>query len=313
MKACLRSTRTVITSQYSARTSGAPPRTRAAYLLPHLTPDAKVLDVGCGPGTITAGLADRVPRGHVTGIDAAQGIIEQARAAAGGPGEPGLRRRRRLRARLPGRQLRRGPRPPGAAAPERPGPGADRDAPGNQARRPVAVRDGDYGAFTWYPELPVLEEWRGLYMTVARATAASRTAGATCTPGPGRRASPTSPARRPTGPTPRRPNGPGGAACGPTARSSRRTRPPRSAAATPRSGPGADRRRLARLGRRPGRLDPRARTARSSAGSLAAPRSPPTAAGPRGPGPSLTCGHRPNAVAQGPGQGRASHLARCRR
>src|SRR6201986_4889027 len=55
----------------------------AAYLLPHLTPDARVLDVGCGPGTITAGLADRVPGGHVTGIDAAEGIVAQARAAAG--------------------------------------------------------------------------------------------------------------------------------------------------------------------------------------------------------------------------------------
>src|SRR5580700_7863777 len=56
----------------------------AAYLLPHLAKDAKVLDVGCGPGTITAGLADRVPQGHVTGIDAAREIVEQAREAAGG-------------------------------------------------------------------------------------------------------------------------------------------------------------------------------------------------------------------------------------
>jgi len=30
----------------------------AAYLLPHLTPDALILDIGCGPGTITADLAD---------------------------------------------------------------------------------------------------------------------------------------------------------------------------------------------------------------------------------------------------------------
>ena len=32
----------------------------------------------------------------------------------------------------------------------------------------VAARDGDYGGFTWYPELPVLDEWRALYMAVAR-------------------------------------------------------------------------------------------------------------------------------------------------
>ena len=55
----------------------------AAYLLPQLTPDAQVLDVGCGPGTISVDLADRVPEGSVTGIDAAPGIIEQAREAIG--------------------------------------------------------------------------------------------------------------------------------------------------------------------------------------------------------------------------------------
>ena len=53
----------------------------AAYLLPHLAENARVLDVGCGPGTITAGLADRVPQGHVTGIDAGEEVIDQARAA----------------------------------------------------------------------------------------------------------------------------------------------------------------------------------------------------------------------------------------
>ena len=42
----------------------------AAYLLPHLEPDAEVLDVGCGPGTITVGLAERVPDGTVVGVDA---------------------------------------------------------------------------------------------------------------------------------------------------------------------------------------------------------------------------------------------------
>ena len=69
----------------------------AAYLLPHLAEDAKVLDVGCGPGTITAGLADRVPRGRVTGIDAAQEIIDQASRGGRRPGKPRLRHRRRLR------------------------------------------------------------------------------------------------------------------------------------------------------------------------------------------------------------------------
>ena len=39
----------------------------AGYLLPRLAPDARVLDVGCGPGTITADLAALVPDGDVTG------------------------------------------------------------------------------------------------------------------------------------------------------------------------------------------------------------------------------------------------------
>ena len=29
----------------------------ASYLLPHLRPDMRILDIGCGPGTITVDLA----------------------------------------------------------------------------------------------------------------------------------------------------------------------------------------------------------------------------------------------------------------
>ncbi len=53
----------------------------AAYLLPRLHPDARVLDVGCGPGTITADLAGRVPQGSVIGIDAEAGIVADARSS----------------------------------------------------------------------------------------------------------------------------------------------------------------------------------------------------------------------------------------
>ena len=42
----------------------------AAFLLPHLEPGQRVLDLGCGPGAITVGLADRVgPDGSVVGVD----------------------------------------------------------------------------------------------------------------------------------------------------------------------------------------------------------------------------------------------------
>jgi SAM-dependent methyltransferase len=49
----------------------------AAYLLPYLTQTARVLDVGCGPGTITADMAGRV--GSIIGIDAAADVVAKAK------------------------------------------------------------------------------------------------------------------------------------------------------------------------------------------------------------------------------------------
>lgn len=54
----------------------------AAYLVPELDPGLSLLDVGCGPGTITIDLARRLAPGTVTGVDAAPGIVEQAAALA---------------------------------------------------------------------------------------------------------------------------------------------------------------------------------------------------------------------------------------
>jgi SAM-dependent methyltransferase len=56
--------------------------TRASFFLSFLTPGMRVLDVGCGPGTITRGLAEAVsPGGSCVGIDAEASQIELARAA----------------------------------------------------------------------------------------------------------------------------------------------------------------------------------------------------------------------------------------
>ncbi|MFF4215457.1 class I SAM-dependent methyltransferase [Streptomyces nondiastaticus] len=146
-------------------------RNSAAYLLPHLRPHLEVLDVGCGPGTITADLAALVPQGRVTGLDAAGEVLGAARAVAR---ERGLDNVAftvgDLRALdFPDasfdvvhahqvlqhvgdpvgalREMRRVCRPGGI----------------------VAVRDADYAAMTWYPRVPGLDEWQELYQRVARA------------------------------------------------------------------------------------------------------------------------------------------------
>lgn len=52
----------------------------AAYLIPSLVPGVSVLDVGCGPGTITVDIAARVAPAAVVGVDAAADVIAKASA-----------------------------------------------------------------------------------------------------------------------------------------------------------------------------------------------------------------------------------------
>ncbi|HEX2618779.1 MAG TPA: class I SAM-dependent methyltransferase, partial [Phototrophicaceae bacterium] len=56
--------------------------THATFFLPYLRYGFAVLDCGCGPGTITAGLARHVAPGSVTGIDLAESQIALAQANA---------------------------------------------------------------------------------------------------------------------------------------------------------------------------------------------------------------------------------------
>ncbi|MEU1278096.1 methyltransferase domain-containing protein [Streptomyces sp. NPDC005805] len=155
-------------------------RNSAAYLLGELRPGLAVLDVGCGPGTITADLAALVaPGGSVTGVDAAEGVLRTARATAEERGLDGVRFDVADVHALPFpddsfdvvhahqvlqhvgdpvralRELRRVCRPGGV----------------------VAARDSDYGAFTWYPRSPALDGWLELYRTVARANGGEPDAG----------------------------------------------------------------------------------------------------------------------------------------
>lgn len=139
----------------------------APHLLAHLRAGDDVLDVGCGPGTITTDLAERVTPGRVVGIDRSAEVI--ALAAEQHDGE-GVEFRVADLMELPfddhsfdvvhAHQVLQHLHDPVAALVEM-----------RRVCRPggiVAVRDADYGAFTWAPGHPQLDRWLDLYRTVAR-------------------------------------------------------------------------------------------------------------------------------------------------
>ena len=53
-----------------------------AFFLSHLRPGMRVLDCGCGPGTISVGLAQAASPGQVIGVDLEESQLELARANA---------------------------------------------------------------------------------------------------------------------------------------------------------------------------------------------------------------------------------------
>jgi SAM-dependent methyltransferase len=151
----------------------------AGYLLAHLREDAQVLDVGCGPGTITVDLAARVPGGQVTGIDAVPGVLAEARHEAGRRGQANVRFETGDVYRLAygdgtfdvvhAHQVLQHLSDPVRALAEM-----------RRVCRPgglVAARDGDYGGMFWFPEEPGLAEWLVLYRAVARALGGEPDAG----------------------------------------------------------------------------------------------------------------------------------------
>ncbi|KAI0084219.1 UbiE family methyltransferase [Irpex rosettiformis] len=146
----------------------------AAYLLPYLTakPTATVLDIGCGPGTITADFASLIPQGHITALDFSEDVIQKAQMYAKEKGVVANMSFERGDAHaLPFpddtfdithahqvlqhvtnpvqvlREMRRVTKPGGI----------------------VATRETDFAGMIWYPESPGMTRWAETYARVARA------------------------------------------------------------------------------------------------------------------------------------------------
>ena len=138
------------------------------YLLPHLEPADSLLDVGCGPATITADLATRVAR--VTGLEATPEAVALAR-------ETGVECVLGDVHALPfpddsfdvvhAHQVLQHVADPVQALREM----------ARVARRLVAVRDSDYLGFTWFPACRGLDRWMELYQQAATANGGHPQAG----------------------------------------------------------------------------------------------------------------------------------------
>lgn len=149
----------------------------AAHLLGSLKPGQSLLDIGCGPGTITADLARLVAPGLTVGLDASQEIIDQARAGAASVENLSFQVGDAYA--LPfadcsfdvvhaHQVLQHLTDPVGALREWR-----RVVAPGGV----IALRESDYGGMTWYPPSPGLDEWNALYHRVTAQNDADADAG----------------------------------------------------------------------------------------------------------------------------------------
>jgi ubiquinone/menaquinone biosynthesis C-methylase UbiE len=151
----------------------------AAYLLPELRSGLDLLDVGCGPGTITLDLARRVAPGAVLGVDRSAAVIERAEAERTAASVPNARfavddvyaldladasfdvaHAHQVLQHLTDpvaalRELRRVLRPGGL----------------------LSARDADYASFAWAPASPAITRWNDVYHEVTRRNGAEPDAG----------------------------------------------------------------------------------------------------------------------------------------
>lgn len=151
----------------------------AGYLLPHLEAGHDLLDVGCGPGTITLDLARGVAPGRVLGLDAGVDVVDRARAVARAANRAdvefevgdvyGLDLVDASFDVVHAHQVLQHLTDPQAALVEM-----------RRVLRPgglLAVRDSDYGSFLWGPADARLDRWLELYHQVTVRNGADPDAG----------------------------------------------------------------------------------------------------------------------------------------
>lgn len=164
-----------VVSSHATRTAA----NSAAYLLPHLRTGMAVLDVGCGPGSVTLDLAASVAPGPVVGIEPEASVLETARAAAVTRGDTLTSFVEADVMALPwaddsfdvvhAHQVLQHLADPVGALREM-----------GRVCRPggiVAVRDADYEAMTWWPRSAGMDRWLEVYRHLARRNGAEPDAG----------------------------------------------------------------------------------------------------------------------------------------